>query len=813
MYSNEEKILILGGLFHDIGKFMQRCEVSRKTHQIEGDCFVSDSDIAGLFKELFDNDETSYTNFRSIIANHHHPQQGNLLEEITQMADHLSASERIKGNEDLAGEKRWQHKHLASLFSKIKLNHTSNIDNRYYKQIPLSKKNYDVIIPGLESEEDAKHFSYTKEVWIQFREDLITILEFYSKNKDFDTFINLLLVIFEKYLWCIPDYTGHPDTDISLFNHLKDVAGLSHAIYKSEGKELNLVLGDIPGIQNYIFDVKNTKAAKMLRGRSIFIRILSRNFATIFLNKLGLTECNLVMLAGGKFYIISYQDETFKENFGSAEYEIEKYLFENFNIDLNFTSTYKTFNYEDLKNKNLTFGEIIENANKWLLENKGKCFNKILFKDENERIKIDERQWIKKFDFLGYTDEYKCGLTNKPLRKSNISKDKIDDKQVDKQAYMEYKIGQEITENNLIIELNENNIDVENVYVFGDDRVKPEVPKILICPDIEKLLEDESKKDKLNMLVNTKFFEVANYVAKESNSVLDFETMSSNKNEGAKYLAMIKGDVDNLGLIMFAGLAGDDKKNDYTAISRTTTLSNHLNYFFSTFLNGFLADNFNDRLYTLYAGGDDLFLICPQSNTVDLIKKLNDKFIEFVCLNQEIHMSYSITHFKHDTPVRIAANLSNYNQETVKNKSVTNFINTEYDNYFVNNNNKSSTYLFETVIKNEELDKVKTITDLFCTWHEHPEKTGVTMGVIRYTLEICKIMREWRGGKPGKLTWHPQLTYIISRLLKYDNGSYKDKYVGELYDKILSVSKDEKAKELEKILYPVLCGVIYKLRK
>ncbi|MBK8549854.1 MAG: hypothetical protein IPL53_01880 [Ignavibacteria bacterium] len=45
--------------------------------------------------------------------------------------------------------------------------------------------------------------------------------------------------------------------------------------------------------------------AKILRGRSIFVEVLTRNFASKILDKLGLTECNLIMLAGGKFYIVA----------------------------------------------------------------------------------------------------------------------------------------------------------------------------------------------------------------------------------------------------------------------------------------------------------------------------------------------------------------------------------------------------------------------------------------------------------------------------------------------------------------------------
>ncbi len=49
-------------------------------------------------------------------------------------------------------------------------------------------------------------------------------MELYKGEEHFNTVINVLLMIFEKYMWCIPDFTGNKETDISLYNHLKDVA-------------------------------------------------------------------------------------------------------------------------------------------------------------------------------------------------------------------------------------------------------------------------------------------------------------------------------------------------------------------------------------------------------------------------------------------------------------------------------------------------------------------------------------------------------------------------------------------------------------
>ncbi len=75
----------------------------------------------------------------------------------------------------------------------------------------------------------------------------------------------------------------------------------------------------------------------------------------------------------------------------------------------------------------------------------------------------------------------------------------------------------------------------------------------------------------------------------------------------------------------------------------------------------------NDQVvYTVFAGGDDLMFIAPQSSAVELVNELNKKFGELVCDNPEIHISWSLTNFKDHTPVRIVADMAERNQKISK---------------------------------------------------------------------------------------------------------------------------------------------------
>lgn len=847
----EEKTLILGALFHDIGKFEQRCtgNPTRAKHPYLGAELIDDGRFLHRFEKIVGNENIDV--LKNIIAEHHNPNAKDLTS-IVREADRLSASERVDMEEAETYQDRWDHKHLASLFSKINILSTNKITPRYYKHKHLTKEQFDVIIPTETNEKDIKEYAYNESDWNLFKEDLEYVLDIYEGYTDFESLINLLLVIFEKYMWCVPDFTGSSETDISLYNHLKDVAGLSHAIKltqkeNAESKKLNLVIGDIPGIQSYIFNVVNRKPAKILRGRSIFVQVLTRNLATRLLKAFGLTEVNLIMLAGGKFYIIAPDTEKFKQNFKRTIKEIEDYLFDNFRMELGFNCAYHTFNYPDLMDRKnpLTFGQVVEEASHKLIQNRYNLFAGRLFPQDSVEKQnfIWDEEYIK--DDGSGTDSVKCRVTDKPIRKNRLDNKTIpgDDGfiNVDKQVAIEYGIGSKIVGNDLIAILNDDNLSIDPENIMSIKKFKKEekyksIIKILLNPTFtEQLKKENLGKD---VFRNTFYLEVANYCSRGAkDEIMPFEDMVK-ENEGAQFLALIKGDIDNLGLIMAYGLTNDT--DDLTAISRTTTLSNHLKYFFSFFLNGFLsnwetqkqneviekAKNKNpiitneelnklrneNRVYTIFAGGDDLMLIAPQSSAVKLIKALNDKFDEFTCSNKEVHISYSVTHFKDHTPIRIVADFAEESQKRGKKYSKdeqSKFLKEEKEKAFLADKDKAGTFLFNTFVKNEQLGfMMQQIEKL--TLKAQDEKSGLSRGLIRRLLELSEMLKKYKETDDAAyLIAYARLNHSVNRLLKD-----KDRDIKQFFDNVLTINKtgNEEAQKLEKILHPLVCQVIYNIR-
>jgi len=311
--------------------------------------------------------------------------------------------------------------------------------------------------------------------------------------------------------------------------------------------------------------------------------------------------------------------------------------------------------------------------------------------------------------------------------------------------------------------------------------------------------------------------------------IMDFEKISKSS-DGASNLTLLKGDIDELGLIMSYGLERDlkeeEKTTDFNSISRITTLSHHLKYFFSFFINGFLDElnvKKNIKCYTVFAGGDDIMLICHQNDALNIIKEFNDTFNEFACNNAEVHISYSLTHFKHNTPIRLIADFSEENQKEAKsdknrkgNKSPEELIKDK--KAFSSENRKNSTYIFKTLMGNEALPDLIKYTNQLFEWVSD-DNNPVSSGVLRNLMLFADMMKEYKdsyGKETSKLIWHPQLTYLINRNLKNGKGEYKEKIketgADLFFEELLSLNKKTEFQNLEYLLYPACSGAIYKLR-
>jgi CRISPR-associated protein Csm1 len=119
---------------------------------------------------------------------------------------------------------------------------------------------------------------------------------------------------------------------------------------------------------------------------------------------------------------------------------------------------------------------------------------------------------------------------------------------------------------------------------------------------------------------------------------------------GVAALGVLKGDIDNLGLIFQQG-------QERPTFARMAALSRQVNAFFTVWL-PWVCQNEFPNTYTVFAGGDDFFLIGPWRSVQKLAARLRDDFHHYVAGNAGIHFSAGIATQKPGAPIHSIAELA-----------------------------------------------------------------------------------------------------------------------------------------------------------
>lgn len=518
---------------------------------------------------------------------------------------------------------------------------------------------------------------------------------FCNSGLTFYQFIEALMSLLEIYTWCVPSSTVD-EPDIPLYDHLITTAAIATVLFDFEldrikikgEKEFNqsaicnrdtnkflFIAGDLSGIQNYLFDLSRSKLrgiSKILRARSFYISTLMDAAARWILYKFELPRCNLLVSAGGRFLILAPNTKCAKNKTKDIKEQIYEWC------------------REEL------FGELALNisiteasANELIAEEKGKFYgvyrDKIqpaIEKEKFSKLKLvldSENKFIveKHFDKI-VSNESVCSYCGKrPKGKGNEeescelchSQIKVGGK-LAKAKYLIYKID---TNQNTVADLKFFNkvcvhISEDIGYVqgflgkdgawveaifsqqesdlrFSHKRLANYVARWtkedLAAPIYKGVLEDLEKEGEIPKEGDIKVFEAIAESSKKQ--VKDGEFV------GVPFLGVVRADVDNAGKLF--GKSMEKSLSCYVFLSRM------LDLFFSSYL-PYLAEREYKDLYTVYAGGDDLFLIGPWDKMLDFANKMQEMFKKYVGQNEYITISCGFSMIKPRYPVHKAADLA-----------------------------------------------------------------------------------------------------------------------------------------------------------
>ena len=548
-------------------------------------------------------------------------------------ADHHSSTERISTDE--ANDTSLTP--LISIFSEVKIGDNKESDEYYvpFKKIDLNEDSFEELKPKISSDEIMSGWNLQpeyKQLWAEFANEV-------SKVKHFD--FNTTLALLRKYTSTIPSAVYVSVPDISLYDHSKTTAALAVCRYlfdRDSEEELNMttndqnvylaINGDISGIQKFIFKISSPQEAqsgmsKRLRGRSLYLTLLTNAIADKIAKELELSSANILFCGGGRFTIIAPNTENAKAKLEEIKENVNKEFIKKFNAELYLAIATeeccgvkkdpKDDESYDLNN----FGKLMKHLTDLLTEDKKHKFVgnlKDIFKFEEEII---------------YDDI--CSVCGNLYNKKN------DDDFVCPSCKSHESLGQKVANSNYMIKVLLNDEydfkDAEKDFAFYDEYLCAGYNFFTsynsgsdLIKFIEKLdmFADKFEVIKLN---DTDFLEFANEFDELSLEKISFgfsfigNTVPKYPKQGPLYfehlaqiskgsnkLGILKMDVDNLGQIFSNGFdqlldnKGSDEFISGMSISRMSTLSSQLDLFFSGFVND-IASN-----YVVYSDVDALGL-------------------------------------------------------------------------------------------------------------------------------------------------------------------------------------------------------------
>jgi len=486
--------------------------------------------------------------------------------------------------------------------------------------------------------------------------------------------------------------------DVSLFDHSKMTSALAAAIYlfhwrteslgaeaikRYDDKKFLIINGDFYGIQDFIFagygDTRKQRS-KLLRGRSFAVSLFSELGADMLCREIGLPSASIILNAAGKFTVMAPNTKESKMAVQKVETRINDWL-----IKVSCGETAMGFSFLEATPNDFVLGNFDSLRDR---------INQVMEKRKFSRIDLDSHGGV----VGGYLDSFVNELEH-PL--CPVCGKRPSSKEVEGTSYVgavqsacglcrdHIFIGANLVKRNRVAILTRG-ADIKgtrliepifNIYqlaflegALNDLAQKGQLLKYWsletdikegVAQDISlKLIngyvpvyeKDDQQDERIlsGLKSETKKLELIDQIKEKDPKTFGHiacKAMNPGEREGefcgTEALGVLKADVDHLGMIMACGL-----KSERFTLSRLATLSRQINYFFALYLPHLLrGEPLFNNIYTVFAGGDDLFLLGPWNRIIDLAGVLNSKFAEYVCHNEEIHFSAGISVQKPQIPL------------------------------------------------------------------------------------------------------------------------------------------------------------------
>jgi CRISPR-associated protein Csm1 len=571
----------------------------------------------------------------------------------------LPYEEVLIGERDLSPPQPGER--LLSIFSRVRLPKATAQPRLAYHRPHLLELDGETLFPG---DRDARTDPDREATWDGFKKAVTGVMQTGREGEGlFETFYHLMY----RHAWALPCTYG--EEGVSLFEEWKAVAALAHASGQEwadgPAKEFTLIGGDIPGIQDFVYTITSKGAAKGLRGRSFFVQLLGDAVVRRILADLELCPANVVYNAGGNFVVLGPEGVS-EEKAKAISQRANQVLLDHFSGDLALAIGWASIPWEAI-------GGMTQGEEGWGTY-EGRLKGAVNQAKRQPFARLAAEGWDKVFEPEGKGGDRFCAICRcelaegrgRPLRDEDLTEPRVGQPLVCDDCHGFEELAQALAQEDtrLIVSTDEagpaswqrmlqelTTIEAENkseshpgfAYALTDEAPPPGAMVYVLSPGQFSGREAHG----FRWLANTTPREPAEHDPRRK-QIRPVNKMADDATSSFKRVGILRMDVDNLGQLFVTGIP-------QRTMMVTSGLSAALDRFFAGWLDEMIQETMADPgmagvgkgkpelFYTIYAGGDDLFVVGTWDRVPSLAQRIRQEFHAYTGGHPDLNISAGIS--------------------------------------------------------------------------------------------------------------------------------------------------------------------------
>ncbi len=675
----EEKIwkAAIAGLLHDVGKLEQRAQDNpwQPAPGFDKEGQPVHATWTGYFIQHSVPDAYRPAALHGIY--HHAPEKSpaedHSLSFLIELADKLSAGERSDAPQ--GGKQKDPPQQMVTIFDRLQLAGAAKAEH-FLPLKPLALQE-SVLFPVEKIDAAARTHSYAalcKELRSAASQEI----------EDPEAYIENLLGALQRTSWCVPSAYYHAVPDVSLYDHSRMTAALAVCLAEPDVKvdELLkaveadfsgkydpaqqarleqpaalLIGGDISGIQDFIYTISSKNAAKTLRGRSFYLQLLTEAVLRFVLSELGLPYVNVIYAGGGHFYLLAPLSAAGK--LAGVRKAVTEKLVRHHGVSL-----YLAIGSSEIPFSGFRIGQF---PRYW-----GEMHRSLSAAKQRRYLELGDDFYAHVFAVPehGGNPTATCSVCGDDHRKTSPLEEETRDGEEAQAARIcslcasfDEQIGKSLPGSQFIAlgigkpTETRPGFAADALAAFGMSfQLIEKASEKINLPKADRVVvwalgdphqgqwpaaQGVSQANLLHYTVNRK-------------PASTFDELQKKVDGGFEKLGVLRMDVDNLGDLFAFGFGKPDDKTSLATLARLSTLSFQVSLFFEGWVKH-LSEQYPDKIYAVYAGGDDLFLIGPWDIMPGFAHQVYSDFKRYTGQHPALHISGGMAFIGGKYPVYQAA--------------------------------------------------------------------------------------------------------------------------------------------------------------